>query len=637
MKLPLLFAFLGVPIFAGDGAGSRFAYLDERDPYYPGLAMAKLTTPMWVGEEGVEAVVQLSIDDMGRDHPAFRLTTYAKSPEFYHQFLQPAIERLRRIDARAPVSIYTLQAEGDDPWFQRLLKEGASIEAHSFTHAVPFLRRDPSTMSQESLEWCIRDFADCVAGLTAALGTSPVAWRMPGCDARNTTSPRFYSEVFPRKTAAGGFLAMDSSIFTVFTSADTSLPRDLVLDAEGRERFHRFITGIPFTKVYVNSVINYPYPYVINGLLWELPAAMPGDAHGVHAYGMGSPRVLDDWKRALDVAVLKQGVHTICLHPHGYSLPESIAGLVDYADRIHGKRVKFLNCREILERLTRNALGGTPLRSVTGADNGVRLLDVNGDGYLDVVIGNSRRRLTRVWRPNEKRWDESPLPVALVTGEATGRSTATGARFFTAAPDGRAGLAIATTQQRNAWHFENGRWIRQETMLPAEADGEPLLTSRDGVDRGVRFRDLNADGFSDLIINNDSQNAVFLRQPAQSGWQRAPFALPARNCLVDGAGLDQGLRFVDLDADGDDDIVLANEREYWVRTFDGPATGWPALARSGKSTDPDAIPSIANKGELMGVWFHSGKMAQVNEFTARGREDNLRYLDFKELLQTKAK
>jgi hypothetical protein len=35
----------------------------------------------------------------------------------------------------------------------------------------------------------------------------------------------------------------------------------------------------------------------------------------------------------------------------------------------------------------------------------------------------------------------------------------------------------------------------------------------------------------------------------------------------------------------------------------------------------------------MGVWFHSGKMAQVNEFTAKGRDDNLRHLDFQALLQ----
>lgn len=624
MKPLLLLALLSVPLSAGNRIGSRFAYLDERDPYHPGLASAKLTTPQWVGEDGVDAVVQLSIDDMGRLNPAFRLTSYAKSPEFYYQFLQPAIERLRRIDGRAPVSIYTLQAQADDPWFQRMLKEGLSIEAHTFTHPVPFFRRDPSSLGPESLEWCIRDFTDCVAGLAAALGTPPVSWRMPGCDARNTTSPRFYTEVFPRKSADGAFLAMDSSIFTVFTSADPSLPRELVLDAEGRERFGRFVTGIPFTKLFVNSVGNYPYPYVINGLLWELPAAMPGDAHGVHAYGMGNTRVLDDWKRALDIVVFKQGLHTICFHPHGYSLPESIAGFVDYADRTYGRRVKFLNCREILERLTRYALAGTPLRSTAGADNGVRLLDVNGDGFLDVVIGNSQRQITRVWQPNERRWRETPLPVSLVSE----------ARFFTAAADGRAGLAIATARANGVWHFENDQWIARKTVLPAEAGGAALFTAREGVDRGVRFRDLDGDGLSDLIVNNDVQNAVFLWRPTTAAWERANFSLPAPACIVDANGADQGLRFVDLDGDGDDDLVFSNERENWVRTFDGPGKGWATLTRSGKPSDSDAIPMITNRGELMGVWFHSGRMAQVNEFTSKGRDDNLRHLDFGALLKS---
>lgn len=617
MKPLLLFVLLCTPAFAEERVGSRFAYLDERDPYYPGLATARLTTPQWIGEDGVEAVVQLSIDDMGRLDPAFRLMSYAKSPQFYYQFLQPTIERLQRIDGRAPISIYTLQAQADDPWFQRMLKEGLSIEAHTFTHAVPFFRRDPSSMSQETLEWCIRDFTDCVVGLTAALGKPPVSWRMPGCDARNTTSPRFYSEVFPRKTGGGDFLAMDSSIFTVFTSDDVSLPRELVLDADGRERFHRFVTGIPFTKLFVNTVANYPYPYLINGLLWELPPAMPGDAHGVHAYGMGNQRVLDDWKRALDIVVRKQGLYTLCFHPHGYCLPESVAGLVDYADRAYGRRVKFLNCREILERLTKNALGSTPLRSATGTDNGVRLLDVNGDSFMDVVIGSAQHRLTRVWLPKEKRWHETQPPTALTAD----------AHFFTAAPDGRAGLAVTAAQRTGVWHFENDEWVAQKTALPAEAGG---------IGYGLRFRDLDGDGYSDLIVNNDTRNVVFLWRPATSSWQRAPFALPATNCIVDSAGRDQGLRFVDLDADGDDDLVFSNEREYWVRMFDGLDKGWATLTRSGKAGDANAIPMITKNGELMGVWFHSGKMAQVNEFTAKMHPDNMDRRTFADLLQPSA-
>ena len=57
MKPLLLLALLSASAFAVEKSGSRFAYLDERDPYYPGLGSAKLTTPMWVGEDGVEAAV----------------------------------------------------------------------------------------------------------------------------------------------------------------------------------------------------------------------------------------------------------------------------------------------------------------------------------------------------------------------------------------------------------------------------------------------------------------------------------------------------------------------------------------------------------------------------------------------------
>lgn len=625
----LLLANIGA---ASERVGSRFAYLDERDPYYPGAATARLTTPMWVGEEGVEAVVQLSIDDMGHPNTAFRLMAQAKPPAFYYEFLQPTLARLQRIDKRAPVSVYALQADQTDPWLQRMLREWLSIEAHTYTHAVPYFRTDPSGVSGDSLAWCVRDFLDCVSGLKLATSVGPVSWRMPGCDARNTTSPRFYSEIFPRRTAGGDFLQMDSSIFMVFTSADQSLPRDLVLDGEGRERFQRFTSGIPFTKQFHNSISNYPYPYVINGLLWQLPPIIPGDAHGVHAYTKGNPRVVEDWQRALDLVMRRQGLYTLCFHPHGYCLPEHPAALVDYADRTYGPRVKFLNCAEILERLTKNLLGGTPLRSATGADNGVRLLDVNGDGFLDVVIGNPQRRVTRVWLPGSKRWHETPLPVALVEKENAGTAAWSGARFFTAGPDGRAGLAIATGQQRGVWHFENGAWQAQRTSLPTTVDGQPLLTAREGVDGGVRFRDVDGDGYSDLIVNNDAQNAVYLWSASASDWRRATFALPAKGCLVDADGLDQGLRFVDLDGDGDDDLVLSNEKEYWVRRFAGVDQGWATRGVAGKASAANALPAITRNGALMGVWFHSGAMVQANEFNSK-RIDLIDRRPFEELLR----
>ena len=76
-----------------DSTANRLAYLDGDDPFYVGLTFPKLTTPQWVGEKGVEAVVTLGIDDM-------------RDPQIYESFCRPTLERLKQIDGRAPVSIF---------------------------------------------------------------------------------------------------------------------------------------------------------------------------------------------------------------------------------------------------------------------------------------------------------------------------------------------------------------------------------------------------------------------------------------------------------------------------------------------------------------------------------------------------
>ena len=78
--------------------GNRLSYLDKEDPFYVGLNFPKLTTPQWIGEDGIEAVVTLGIDDM-RNH------------QNYEDFCRPILERLKQIDGRAQLSIFcnTLQ------------------------------------------------------------------------------------------------------------------------------------------------------------------------------------------------------------------------------------------------------------------------------------------------------------------------------------------------------------------------------------------------------------------------------------------------------------------------------------------------------------------------------------------------
>src|SRR4051812_23591436 len=98
--------------------GNRLAYLDEPlNPYYPHRNFPKLITPQWVGEEGVDCVVTLAIDDM-------------REPPKFEAFFRPIFGRLKKIGGRARINNIALQGKPDRPQFQAVVKEGVSIECH---------------------------------------------------------------------------------------------------------------------------------------------------------------------------------------------------------------------------------------------------------------------------------------------------------------------------------------------------------------------------------------------------------------------------------------------------------------------------------------------------------------------------
>src|SRR5215212_1331233 len=120
--LASLLAILGGSAFAVDA--NRLTYLDDTSPFWPGPKSAKLTTPQWIGEKGVDAVVVLAIDDM-------------RDAAKYEAFLRPILNRLKQIDGRAPVSIMTNTVKVDDPHLQQWLSEGLSLEVHTMKHPCP--------------------------------------------------------------------------------------------------------------------------------------------------------------------------------------------------------------------------------------------------------------------------------------------------------------------------------------------------------------------------------------------------------------------------------------------------------------------------------------------------------------------
>src|ERR671912_2322734 len=114
MSVPRAFASLTVLLvlcplaLAKPGDGNRLTYLDDpANPYYVSRTFPKLVTPQWVGEDGVEAVVVLAIDDM-------------RDPKKYEAYLRPILDRLKQIDGRAPVSIMTnALPDVNDPLLQQ--------------------------------------------------------------------------------------------------------------------------------------------------------------------------------------------------------------------------------------------------------------------------------------------------------------------------------------------------------------------------------------------------------------------------------------------------------------------------------------------------------------------------------------
>ena len=580
-----------------DSTANRLAYLDGDDPFYVGLTFPKLTTPQWVGEKGVEAVVTLGIDDM-------------RDPQIYESFCRPILERLKQIDGRAPVSIFCNTITLTEPLLQQWLKEGLSVEVHTLTHPCPLLAKG-------SFAAAANTYHGGVDLMNHIPNNLPVAFRTPCCDSQNTPSPRVFSELLMRNNPAGQFLEMDSSVFNIFTQADPALPANLVTDSDGKPKFQKYV---PFDS-YVVTIENYPYPYAIGGRIWEMPCMVPSDWEAQHLHGSSNPVTVGDWKAAIDATVLKQGVFNFVFHPHGWVKITQMIEWIDHITAKHDSNVKFLSFREARERLTNNLLGGQALRADNGQDNGIRLLDLNNDGFMDAVIGNEHLRQTRVWDPQAKRWKTTTFPVQLVQIATDGTRTDAGIRFGILQPSDNASFFISNNHEKGIWHFDGETWIEDPAML--RGLGQALKTVDTTRDNGVRLRDTDNDGICEIIVGNPDTQAVLKWVPSRKQWQPATFNLPPGVTIVRQDGSDNGTRFVDINEDGFLDVLQSNENRYSLHLYipqplTGWNIGWPREVTSGKRSDPNAIPMIVRGGEHNnnGAWFHSRHLWIQNEDTA---------------------
>ena len=644
--------------------GNRLTHLDDTSPIWPSARSAKFITPQWIGEPDVDAVVILAIDDM-------------RDTAKYETFLRPILDRLKKIDGRAPVSIMTNNVPPDDPQLQTWLKEGVSLEVHTLTHPCPLLGKATFDEAQ-------RTFHGGVDLLASIPNNKPVAFRMPCCDSMNSASPRFFAEIFNRTSEQGRSLSIDSSVFVRPSGKDG-------------ERFAKYFPSElkPPTKIslrdYAGFIEDYPYPYVVGKLCWEFPCITPSDWQAFNAHGAKNPETLADWKAALDWVVGKQGVMTTVFHPHGWSTPEQWVEFIGYAQEKYGKRMKFLTFREALERIEKNALLGEPLRK-SWKPNGFAekqsstalLLDIDGDGFMDVLCDYPAPQqdgsvwsatVTRVWRPKENRWRDVKPPFGPAGENLDSKFAGMGRCFGVIHANGAASALfftfIETFNSLVALTWDGENWRRDEPLENGLRDKPGLF--KNITDRGIRLRDFDNDGVCELLANHD----IFSWSEKEQQWKPAGYALPEGCAVVDDKGRDNGLRFVDLNGDGYDDVFQSNEAGYAIYLWAGKVKdglgwkrGWPHKVAAGSTAAQDrrdarptptagtAVPPVAatpssqsvaaapppqaplnstailpftNGGQNNGAWFHNGHVVWQNEATVKLEAHTLRR-SFKDLI-----
>jgi putative membrane-bound dehydrogenase-like protein len=117
---------------------------------------------------------------------------------------------------------------------------------------------------------------------------------------------------------------------------------------------------------------------------------------------------------------------------------------------------------------------------------------------------------------------------------------------------------------------------------------------------GRLFHDFDHDGLKERLTSNPGTNQIERWDATSQAWVTADYALPEGVRLVDEAAKDAGLRFVDLNGDGFDDILFSNPQGYaihlWsktVRTDLGWTRGWSQFvrsgARNGASNEPPSV------------------------------------------------
>jgi len=185
-------------------------------------------------------------------------------------------------------------------------------------------------------------------------------------------------------------------------------------------------------------------------------------------------------------------------------------------------------------------------------DFGVRLADVNNDGFVDII--ESKPTSKRTWL-NDKtsNWTLSSswtMPIDIVNSVNADE----GVRFEDVNKDGFVDIIKSKNGARNVYLNNGTGWNLSSWSIPID------FVDSSGNDLGVQLADVNGDGFVDIVQANSGTRNVYLN--TGSGWTLSSWIMPT-DFLSSG---DTGVRIVDINGDGLPDLIKSKDgtRNAWL-------------------------------------------------------------------------